>query len=519
MWVYRLVLCFFVSIAFCELQAQEERILQLKGQLKAAEQQNLSAPEIAQIELTLGEYLQEQGLHNEAIKAFQQGLEYLEDRDTLGQVYAALNESSGLSFIEADKFEMAIPYLLRSKRGYTVLQDTRALARVTSLEGIVYEKLGEWEKAIALQRKSLSLFDSIGDRSGVATTQEHLGSIFEDLEEYKAADSLFRLSYEFWRGTQTAREVDILNNLGDVLRKQGFAKASLEYTKKALDKADSLEFTGELESAFKDLSKGYALLGYHDSALVALNRSQDLSEELQLRGNTDQLNALQTLYESRLKEGEIELLTQQNAAQSARLFLTILTSFVLLAGSLLWYSFQLKKKKLEQKQRQYREELLQAQLANKQQAAANLQREVELKASALSRYSLHLAQKNKLLSDLSLQLKNMAERNHLNQPKKLKELSGELSLHLSQENEWDEFQHLFSDIHPDFIKAIHEVALEPLSSSELRLGMLLRLNLTSKEIASILHITPDSVRVARHRFRKKLPLQKEEDLVVYLQLM
>ncbi|WP_157811716.1 helix-turn-helix transcriptional regulator [Tenacibaculum sp. SZ-18] len=46
--------------------------------------------------------------------------------------------------------------------------------------------------------------------------------------------------------------------------------------------------------------------------------------------------------------------------------------------------------------------------------------------------------------------------------------------------------------------------------------MLLRLNLTSKEIAEILNVTPDSVRVARYRLRKKLPISPKEDLVNFM---
>ena len=77
---------------------------------------------------------------------------------------------------------------------------------------------------------------------------------------------------------------------------------------------------------------------------------------------------------------------------------------------------------------------------------------------------------------------------------------------MAQEREWDEFIVLFKEIHPDFVKRISEAALDVLSPAELRLGILLRLNLSSKEIASILRLTPDSIRVARYRLRKKLPI-------------
>ena len=495
----------------------QDSLLQIKKELKQSRIQNKPVLEQSRLHLRLGDFLRKRGLHNEAIEVYQQGLSLLKHGDTLHLEFASLQEGAGLSFLEADKFKMALPYLEHAEAVYESLKRYKRLAQVISSKGIAYEKLGQWSEAITFQEKSLAIFDSIRYAPGIATTQEHLGSIHEDLMELEKADRFFRLSYSYWKGSRTAREVDILNNLGDIERKQGRPRESLSLTMNALQMADSMGLLEEVESAHKDLSKTYALLGVYDSAYISLNLAQDLSEKLQEDQNTDQLNVLQTLHESRLKEGEIALLTQQNATQRAKLFVLIFAFLFFFGGSLVWYGFQLNRKKSREKQQQYKEQLLNARLIAKQQAAANLQKEVEIKVSALSRYSLHLAQKNKLLGDLSLQLRNMSDRSHLDRPKKLKELSAEIQFHLGQENEWDEFQILFSDIHPDFIHKLQQGALETFSPSELRLAMLLRLNLSSKEIASILHISPDSVRVARHRFRKKLPIQKEEDLATYLQ--
>jgi DNA-binding CsgD family transcriptional regulator len=55
-----------------------------------------------------------------------------------------------------------------------------------------------------------------------------------------------------------------------------------------------------------------------------------------------------------------------------------------------------------------------------------------------------------------------------------------------------------------------------LSAHEVQLCQLLRESLTSKEIAGQLNITQASANTARYRLRKKLQLDKNEDLVVYL---
>ena len=75
---------------------------------------------------------------------------------------------------------------------------------------------------------------------------------------------------------------------------------------------------------------------------------------------------------------------------------------------------------------------------------------------------------------------------------------------------------LFEDIHPYFSKNLSDIALQKLTATELRLCLLLRLDLSSKEISSVLRITPDSVRVARYRLRKKLPIETQEELVNFM---
>jgi AraC family transcriptional regulator, chitin signaling transcriptional activator len=51
-----------------------------------------------------------------------------------------------------------------------------------------------------------------------------------------------------------------------------------------------------------------------------------------------------------------------------------------------------------------------------------------------------------------------------------------------------------------------------LTDYESQLIQLIRMNLSSKEIAVLLDITPHSVNVSRYRLRKKLNIKKEDSL-------
>lgn len=55
-----------------------------------------------------------------------------------------------------------------------------------------------------------------------------------------------------------------------------------------------------------------------------------------------------------------------------------------------------------------------------------------------------------------------------------------------------------------------------LTNSELHLASLLRLELNTREIATVKNITPDSVKVLRYRLRKKIGLTKGTSLSEHL---
>ncbi|MDN5217248.1 hypothetical protein QQ020_34565 [Fulvivirgaceae bacterium BMA12] len=79
------------------------------------------------------------------------------------------------------------------------------------------------------------------------------------------------------------------------------------------------------------------------------------------------------------------------------------------------------------------------------------------------------------------------------------------------DKEWKEFKVLFETVYPGFFCNLR-ARYADLSTSEIRLAGLIKLNLTSKEISNMLGISHESVNKSRYRLRKKLNLSKEENL-------
>jgi len=147
--------------------------------------------------------------------------------------------------------------------------------------------------------------------------------------------------------------------------------------------------------------------------------------------------------------------------------------------------------------------------------------------SFVTYYKLVISNKNNELSSSLLQLSRLTEL-HEQISKKLtrlkedfpelesqiNEITGNVSVRLLNEA-WKRYEENFMELNPSFYKQFLEV--HPcISPSEIRLCTLLRLNMSSKEIAAFIHQEEASIRVSRSRLRKKLGLSESDNLVGYL---
>ena len=87
--------------------------------------------------------------------------------------------------------------------------------------------------------------------------------------------------------------------------------------------------------------------------------------------------------------------------------------------------------------------------------------------------------------------------------------------HSKQRDDWEQFSLHFDAIHANFLKKIKN-KYPALTATDLKLCAYIKLNMSSKEIAQILHISPKGVEVARYRLRKKLNLDQQANLADFL---
>lgn len=82
-------------------------------------------------------------------------------------------------------------------------------------------------------------------------------------------------------------------------------------------------------------------------------------------------------------------------------------------------------------------------------------------------------------------------------------------------NQVNAFYAEFEKAYPHFNDTLNKL-IPNITSHELKVCSLIRLNLTAKEISRIMNVTPESVNKARYRLRKKMALDLKEDLNIFL---
>ncbi len=84
--------------------------------------------------------------------------------------------------------------------------------------------------------------------------------------------------------------------------------------------------------------------------------------------------------------------------------------------------------------------------------------------------------------------------------------------HGNIDKDWNNFKLYFENVHREFFIRLNQ-DFPDLTPNELKLAALIRLNLNIKESALILGISPESVKTARYRLRKKLNLEQETSIL------
>ena len=202
-------------------------------------------------------------------------------------------------------------------------------------------------------------------------------------------------------------------------------------------------------------------------------------------------------------------------------------AWISLIFAMAWYvKLRMEKSKRIEEERQKqlfkeREEKLQTEALEAEKEVIKLRNEklhaeMKIKDKELANSTMEMIQKNKSLISINKELRKLIRETQDNTSKdRLNLLIRKINRQINAENQWEVFEKHFESVHEDFLNDL-KLKFPDLTPRELKLCAYLRLNISSKEIATLMNISTRGVEISRYRLRKKLKLDHKTNLTAFI---
>ncbi len=460
----------------------------------------------AQALLHIGFAMTKNGDLSEALKLFDEArVIYQEADDQYG--FQRLHEMMGLYYVRAGDMEKAIEEYKKALEKATEMRDTSYM--ITAHLNILskYAVRGDVEQALYHYEERNKLIEQIEfpeDRK----IDLNIGVLYVQTEQYqKALDVLDKCS-EYYQKEGNAYRVALIDHW-KALAYRGLNRYDLaaQYSEAAFNNASESGSKKLAELSAYTLFQTYHWRGRDTEAIDWLITSNEIKDSINSEEMQKEMLALETRYETFRKEQEIETLKAQAESERAKRNLLIggLLASIVIAGTII-YS-QISRRKQEQ-----------AIEAAKLKAAIleqeKLEERLHHKEKELATQLLNMAQKNEFLANVNDSLTNIKQAAANEEKLKLQKVIRTINRDMESNETWEKFLESFKEVHHSFTEML--VNQYQLSANELRLATMMKMNMNSKEIASLLNISLEGVKKARYRLRKKLGLESDVNIQEYL---
>ncbi|WP_333600212.1 tetratricopeptide repeat protein [Flavobacterium sp.] len=453
--------------------------------------------------------------------------------------------------------EKGLQFATKALNEYNALEKTDAekatLGRYKCLQLIstIYSRQKKYDDALRLSKEVIAELENKKDASGtLGLAYNSLGSIYELKNQNEAAAQYYSLALaEFEKSNNVAYLPTSYCKIGTLLQKKHQKENSLQYFQKALALAEKtqnkqaqvtalialgkwqLDFDKNLVIAENYCNKARIIaIGLSDKVfeiktletLIAIKKEQNNFQEVsQLQSEIITLKdrfysaekqqiekSLEVQFEVSEKNRKLKLISAEKEVSKLTNYLLISVLGLLIVVFSFLYFFLKRINKRDKQLLKAKEDLVQLLEEQKLLKEEQFNNDLEHKESQLSAITIQMLEKNELLDEI----KTILSKKDPNTESELKKLVHKYTV---QDNNWKDFDNYFESVNKNFYTRLKQ-KYPDISANDLKICALIKLNLSIKEMASILNISPDSVKTARHRLRKKLQLNTEENLTDFI---
>lgn len=458
----------------------------------------------ANILLSIGSVHYQMDQPEESILFYRRALKISEELDNFSDI-AITATALGSVYSEMGQTGQALKAYNKALDASDKLPGLHAKATILMNISSVYNEENSYRQALEVNDKALTLAREMSDKVLESWALENIAITHRGLQQFSKANTYLQHALSIVNEVNYPQNVvETKNRIAQNYLDMGQFGDAVSYAEEAASSAARIKAYEELIESLQMLSKAFKQNKDYESALSVQTRLMAVKDTLNSRQQSRQIAEMQTRYETKQKEQEIVLLQKEkkNAQLIRNAFIAGLILIIII--SILIYNRQrlkIKKNKTD--------------LENTRLKELQLKKDLEFKNKQLTTHSLHLVQKNEAMKELKDHLAEIKNEGENNLDQELQNLENLIDYSFNLDEDWEEFRLYFEEVHTGFFKAL-KTRYSDLTPNEFRLSALVKLNLTTKEIATIMSITPDSVKTARYRLRKKLNMETEENLTEFM---
>ncbi len=464
---------------------------------------------ISDIQIHLGILYCDQGRLEEGIILFEKALHFYEESGNTDAVSDALL-NIGVVMQMVGEHNKALKYMLESVRIAEHSKVKSQLAIHYYHLADLYLDMHENEKAFEYCNKTLRVAEEIAAKPLATECNFLMGKYY--MSEKKYNDAIYHFSTAISSLEKNNHKTLIANiNLwyaNAFIQLNRFDDAITKATTAYKDASD-LKLTTIQKDASYVLFKCYRELGEARKALNWFEVYYNVSDSINYHNQQKEIQRIEAHFNYEKKERENEILRNKTSLQEQLLKNRTITLFALLLGVILSIVTII----LLISRIKYARALNRQQQMMSLQQLDELNKELDGKKRELASKMMFLNQKNELIGRIINQLQEIQNDPDVDYDE-INSIVNELRTDAPQSN-WKEFETQFVQVHPDFYKRLFE-KYPDLTSYEQRICAFLRMNLNTKEIASITGRSAKSIEVTRSRIRQKLHLSRKDNLGSFL---
>ncbi|MFA5418221.1 MAG: tetratricopeptide repeat protein [Bacteroidales bacterium] len=503
-----------------------------------------------------------QGWYQQANEYYIRSLEYLEKGDSTYMI-GVTNYHLGYSYFYTGDFQLALIYVHHAHELWDKLTNVGLAPRWNALEmlGNIYFNLKQYDKAMNYHRQALAvrktayedmLADSINlsfaySYSNIADCYLEINRLDSALwyaesslqiklrpatvaSHHDIANSFLNTSKILFRLNRTQEAIVNVDSalyfytmagwkdgiaeskllLAQQLVSQGKNKLAMQNLQDALHIARELKAKPLQKNIFFELASLYAREHDYLKSNEALMEYSQLKDSLFNTDMNQKIAEVEIKYEVNKTELENDFLRVQFANQKKlQFYLYLIIGLFLLLLPLLGIMAWLLKRNLKQKESVVKSQRMLSELKEVQ-----YKQDIEQKNMELHRLVESIKNKNGML-DAVKEIMMQEIKANCNAPvETFQKTVKTIQSHIVSDQDWELMDKQIEELSSGFTSAL--LKKHPaLSPGDLKLCAFIRLNLSIREISSILNITEESVHKHRYRLRKKLGLNGDS-LEAYL---